>query len=64
MQSSGSRSPSPNPEQDTLLQPRSSTTGEIVDVMPVKKAGNERGTTDTIGLGLVLVGRILRRVKF
>ena len=58
MQSPASRSTSPDPEQDTLLQPLSSTTGEIAEAMPAKTAGIERGMTDTIGTGLVLVGRL------
>lgn len=58
MQSSGSRSTSPDPEQDTLLEPLNSTVGTVSDSMPSKQAGNERGIMDNLGLGLVYVRRI------
>jgi hypothetical protein len=58
MQSTGSRSDSPNPEQDTLLQPLDVSGAEVADGMPAaKKTGDERGMIDNIGLGLVYVGR-------
>jgi hypothetical protein len=52
------RAESPNPEEDTLLQPlsHSSDPQGQVDPMPaVKKVGDERGMRDTIGLVLVIV---------
>jgi hypothetical protein len=59
MQSTGSRSSSPNPEQDTLLRPLNSSGPEVADEMPsVKKIGDDRGMMDNIGLGLVYVRRI------
>jgi hypothetical protein len=58
MQSTGSRSSSPNQEQDTLLQPLSSTGAEVTDEMPAaKKLGDDRAIMDNIGLGLVYVRR-------
>jgi hypothetical protein len=59
MQSTGSRSNSPNPEQDTLLRPLNSSGPEVTDEMPIaKKVGDDRGMMDNIGLGLVYVRRI------
>ena len=56
MQSTGSRSNSPNPEEDTLLQSLSSTGTEVTDEMPIaKKLGDDREMMDNIGLGLVYV---------
>lgn len=60
MQSSSSapRSDSPNPEEDTLLEPLSQLDPDRrpVDTMvPLKTVRNERGMRDDIGLGLVLV---------
>lgn len=60
MQSSSSapRSDSPNPEEDTLLEPlsQSELDRRSVDIMaPLKTVRNERGMRDDIGLGLVLV---------
>lgn len=58
MQSTGSRPDSPNPEQDTLLQPLNSTGTEATDEMPTaKRVGDDRGMMDKIGLGLVYVRR-------
>jgi hypothetical protein len=60
---SGPRSESPNPEEDTLLEPlsQSSSAEGIVDSMPaVKKVGDERGTRDNISLGLVVVCYLFR----
>jgi len=58
MQSTGSRSNSPNLEEDTLLQPLDSSATELTDEMPAaKKLGDDRGTIDTVGLGLVYVRR-------
>jgi hypothetical protein len=58
MQSTGSRSNSPNPEQDTLLRPLNSPGTEVTDEMPIaKKVGDDRGIMDNIGLGLVYVCR-------
>jgi hypothetical protein len=54
----GPRLGSPNPEEDTLLQPlsHSSDPQGQVDPMPaVKTVGDERGMRDNIGLGLVFV---------
>jgi hypothetical protein len=59
MQSTGSRSNSPNPEQDTLLQPLNHCGTQTTDEMPAaKKLGDDRGMMDNIGLGLVYVRRI------
>jgi hypothetical protein len=59
MQSTGSRSNSPNPEEDTLLRPLNSASPEVTDEMPIaKKLGDDRGMMDNIGLGLVYVRRI------
>jgi len=59
MQSTGSRSDSPNPEQDTLLQPLNTAGPEVTDEMPIaKKVGHDRRMMDNIGLGLVYVRRI------
>ena len=60
MQSSSSapRSDSPNPEEDTLLEPLSQSNPDrrpVDNMAPLKKVGNERGMRDSIGLGLVLV---------
>jgi hypothetical protein len=56
MQSTGSRSNSPDPEQDTLLRPLNSAGPEVTDEMPTaKKLGDDRGMMDNIGLGLVYV---------
>jgi hypothetical protein len=56
MQSTGSRSNSPNPEQDTLLRPLDSAGPEVTDEMPTaKKLGDDRGMMDNIGLGLIYV---------
>ena len=61
MQGTGSRSNSPDPEQDTLLRPLNSTGTEATDEMPTaKKFGEDRGMIDHIGLGLVYV----RRTRF
>jgi hypothetical protein len=58
MQSTGSRLNSPNPEQDTLLQPLNASGEAVTDGMPTaEKSGDERGMIDHIGLGLVYVGR-------
>jgi len=58
MQSKGSRSNTPDLEDDTLLQPLDSSATELTDEMPAaKKLGNDRGTMDNIGLGLVYVRR-------
>ena len=60
MQSSSSapHSDSPDPEEDTLLEPLSQLDPDrrSVDIMaPPKTVRNERGMRDGIGLGLVLV---------
>ena len=67
MQSSSSapRSDSPNPEEDTLLEPLSQLDPDrrSVDIMaPPKTVRNERGMRDDIGLGLVLVCPPLQNV--
>ena len=61
MQSKGSRSNSPNQEDDTLLQPLDSSAPELTDEMAgAKRLGDDRGMIDTVGLGLVYV----RRTRF
>jgi hypothetical protein len=56
MQGTGSRSNSPDPEQDTLLRPLNSASPAVTDEMPIaKKLGDDRGMMDNIGLGLVYV---------
>jgi len=58
MQSKGSRSNTPDLEEDTLLQPLDSSATNSTDEMPAaKKLGDDRGTMDNIGLGLVYVRR-------
>lgn len=61
MQSQGSRSNTPDLEGDTLLQPLDSSATELTDEMAAaKRLGDDRGTIDNIGLGLVYV----RRTRF
>ena len=56
MQSKGSRSNTPDLEDDTLLQPLDSSATGLTDEMPAaKKLGDDRETIDNIGLGLVYV---------
>ena len=58
MQSTGSRSNTPDLEEDTLLQPLDFSATGLTDEMPAaKKLGDDRGTIDTVGLGLVYVRR-------